>query len=189
MKIFYAVIGMALILSLVQVVSADTGVNQATQNDKAFSKYGLTGKGVIVAILDRGIDYAHPDFRNTDSTTRIRMMWDMSNVNPNLPICDPGQPAPIAYTQTQINQALKSGTTLGARDAIGHGTVTAGLAAGNGGAALPTSAQWTGMAPQADLLLVKVTSEGAPAHSGQPAEAPFQGCFSQSLGTVNKDGS
>src|SRR6516165_5319420 len=86
MKIFYAVIGMALILSLVQVVSADTGVNQATQNDKAFSKYGLTGKGVIVAILDRGIDYAHPDFRNTDSTTRIRMMWDMSNVNPNLPI-------------------------------------------------------------------------------------------------------
>jgi minor extracellular serine protease Vpr len=186
-KILRTVIGTALLLSLVQVVGADTGVNKAIQNDKAFSKYGLTGTGVIVAILDRGIDYTHPDFRNANGTTRIRMMWDMSDVNPNLPICDPGQPAPSVYTQTQINEALKSGTTLGERDAVGHGTVTAGLAAGNGRAALPTSAQWAGIAPGADLLIVKMTSEGAPAHSGQPAEAPFQGCMSQALDLVTQE--
>jgi len=172
---------------LVQSVGADTGVNKATQNDKAFGKYGLSGRGVIVAILDRGIDYTHPDFRNADGTTRIKMMWDMSNVNPNLGICDPGQPAPVIYTQAEINQALKSSTTLGERDAVGHGTVTAGLAAGNGRAALPTSAQWAGMAPNADLLIVKVTSEGAPAHSGQPEETAFQGCFSQALDLVTQE--
>ncbi len=150
-------------------------------------KYGLTGKGVIVAILDRGLDYAHPDFRNSDGTTRIKMMWDMSNVNPNLGICDASQPAPIVYTEAQINQALKSGAALAERDAVGHGTVSTGLAAGNGTAALPTSTQWAGLAPQADLLIVKMTSEGAPAHSGQAAEAPFQGCMSQVLDLVSQE--
>jgi hypothetical protein len=68
---------------------ADNGVNNDTQNTQAFAKYGLTGKGVIVAVLDRGLDYTHPDFRNSDGTTRIKKMWDMSNVNPDLAICDP----------------------------------------------------------------------------------------------------
>src|SRR5690242_9710912 len=47
----------------------------------AQSKYGVTGKGVVIAILDRGIDYQHPDFRNADGTTRIKWMLDMSGQN------------------------------------------------------------------------------------------------------------
>jgi hypothetical protein len=177
----------AVALSVVQLAAGDIAVNKATQNDKAFSKYGLTGKGVIVAFLDRGIDYTHPDFLNPNGTTRIRMMWDMSNANPNLPICDPGQPKPIVYTQAQINQALQTHTPLAERDAVGHGTVGTGLAAGNGRAALPGSSQWAGMAPNADLLIVKMTSEGAPAHSGQAAENPFQGCMSVALDLVTHE--
>ena len=173
-------------LSLGQLL-ADSGVNKDTQNTQAFAKYGLTGQGVIVAILDRGIDYTHPDFRNADGTTRIKMMWDMSNVNPSLGICDPAQPAPIVYTEAQINQALQTNTPLGERDALGHGTVSTGLAAGNGTAALPTSAQWAGMAPNADLLIVRMTSEYVPAHSGQPEQLPFQGCMSQALNLVSQE--
>src|SRR5580704_19638681 len=86
---------------LTQFAVGDTLVNTNTQADKAFAKYGATGKGVIVAVLDRGIDYTHPDFLNADGTTRIKMMWDMSNANPDLGICDPGQPAPIVYTEAQ----------------------------------------------------------------------------------------
>jgi minor extracellular serine protease Vpr len=108
-------------------------------------------------------------------------------VNPDLGICGSGQPAPIVYTEAQINQALSTNTPLGERDAVGHGTVSTGLAAGNGTAALPTSKQWSGMAPNADLLIVKMTSEGAPAHSGQPAEAPFQGCMSLALDLVSQE--
>src|ERR1700730_7015844 len=140
---------------MVAQLMADSSVNRATQADKTVAKYGLTGKGVIVAILDRGIDYTHADFRNADGTTRIKMMWDMSNVNPNLPVCDSNQPAPIVHTEAQINQALQTSTPLGERDAVGHGTVSTGLAAGNGRAALPGSVQWAGLAPRADLLIVK----------------------------------
>jgi minor extracellular serine protease Vpr len=156
---------------------ADTAVNAATQADKAFAKYGLTGQGVIVAILDRGIDYTHADFRNKDGTTRIRHMWDQSAQN----LCASNNPPPVEYTQTAINAALAGGAPLAERDAVGHGTVTTGLAAGNGTAAPPGSTQWAGLAPQADLVIVKVTSEGAPAHGTQPAEAAFQGCYNQAL--------
>jgi len=39
---------------------------------------GLTGRGVLVAIIDSGIDYTHPDFRNEDGTTRIAALWDQT---------------------------------------------------------------------------------------------------------------
>jgi minor extracellular serine protease Vpr len=187
MKTLRTLLSFTLTLSLIQLAAGDSAVNQATQNDKALAKYGLSGKGVIVAFLDRGIDYTHPDFINPNGTTRIKMMWDMSNADPSLPLCDPGQPAPIVYTQAQINNALQTHTPLGERDAVGHGTVGTGLAAGNGRAALPGSAQWAGMAPNADLLIVKMTSEGAPAHSGQPAETAFQGCMSLALDLVKNE--
>lgn len=38
----------------------------------------LTGRDVIVAVIDSGIDYAHPDFRNVDGTTRIIELWDQT---------------------------------------------------------------------------------------------------------------
>ncbi len=167
-------------LLLTNFIFADTIVNKDTQNDKTFAKYGVTGKGVIVAIMDRGIDYTHPDFRNPDGTTRIKMMWDMSSQN----LCAPGNPLPVVYTEAQINTALQDNTPLGERDAVGHGTVTAGIAAGNGSAVGKSSLQYAGIAPQADLLIVKVTSEGAPAHGSQPAESPFQGCYNQALDLV-----
>lgn len=55
-------------------------------------QYGmLRGRGVLVAIIDSGIDYTHPDFRNADGTTRIAELWDQT-----LSI----------YTREQIDQAL-----------------------------------------------------------------------------------
>ena len=166
---------------------ADTLANKDMGADKAAAKYGATGKGVIVAIMDRGIDYTHPDFRNPDGTTRIKMIWDFSNADPNLGLCDPNQPAPLVYTEAQINTALSGGATVPERDAVGHGTVTAGIATGNGSAVPPSSLQYAGLAPQADLLIVKVTSEGAPAHGNQAPENPFQGCYNLALDLVTQE--
>ena len=38
----------------------------------------LTGRGVLMGVIDSGIDYANPVFRNADGTTRIRNLWDQS---------------------------------------------------------------------------------------------------------------
>jgi len=38
----------------------------------------LSGKGVLIAILDSGIDYRLPEFRRADGSTRIRFLWDQT---------------------------------------------------------------------------------------------------------------
>ena len=45
---------------------------------------GLTGEGILVGIVDSGVDYFHPDFRNEDGSSRILRLWDQS-VNGNPP--------------------------------------------------------------------------------------------------------
>ena len=53
---------------------------------------------------------------------------------------------------------------------MGHGTTTTGLAAGNGSR---SNGLYRGIAPEATILVVKVTSDGAPAHDGELAEAAY----------------
>lgn len=136
---------------------------------------GITGKGVIIAILDRGIQWQHPDFIKPDGTTRIKAMLDMSGQS----YCASNNPAPIEYSEAQINAALGGGTALKMRDAVGHGTTTAGVATGNGRAA--AGGRFAGVAPEADLIIVKLTSDGAPAHDSVAAENFFVGCYAQAL--------
>ena len=62
----------------------------------------LYGKGILTAVIDSGIDYSHPDFRNTDGSTRIRALWDQS-IAGNPP---EGYFLGTEYTQEQINAAL-----------------------------------------------------------------------------------
>lgn len=118
--------------------------------------------------MDRGIDYTHPDCQNADGTTRILGVLDLST---DEGANDPDNPYGVGtvHTETEINAALQSGNLI-TRDAVGHGTVTAGIAAGNGAA---SDGRILGVAPNASIVVVKFTSEGAAAHSGQPAESPF----------------
>ena len=143
-------------------VRVETGV------DASFAKYGVTGSNVLVAILDRGLDWKHNDFRNADGTTRIEYIFDMlDNTGSNAPGNFYG--VGTIYTKAQINGALLGGTNLNTRDAVGHGTTTTGIAAGGG----RNLAIYRGVAPQARLIVVKLTSDGAPAHDSEAAEAAF----------------
>jgi minor extracellular serine protease Vpr len=141
-----------------------------TRVDAAVARFGVTGKGVIVALMDRGIDWKNNDFRNSDGTTRIKYIFDLTD---DTGASDPGNPYGLGtiYTESQINAALTGGPTLATRDAVGHGTTTSAIPAGNGrnSAAL----KYRGIATDATIVSVKITSDGAPAHDGQPAEAPF----------------
>jgi len=136
---------------------------------QAIDAYGVTGEGTILAILDRGIDYRHGDFIKEDGTSRILSIWDLSDdTGANFPNNPYGKGT--IYDQADINQALSSGIPLDTRDASGHGTVTAGIAGGDGSGSTKGT---IGIAPNADLIIIKITSEGTPAHGSQQAEAPF----------------
>ena len=39
---------------------------------------GLSGNGVLLACIDSGVDYAHPDFCAPDGTSRIAILWDQT---------------------------------------------------------------------------------------------------------------
>ncbi len=96
--------------------------------------YGLTGRGVIVAIIDSGINYTHPEFVNTDGTSRIAWLWDQ-NIDGNHP---KGFNIGSEYSNEDINRALASRnpfTIVPSRDNAGHGTPVAAIACGNTGAA------------------------------------------------------
>lgn len=171
------IVGMLILCLGSRTAQAMDLVRLETRTDLAVARYGVTGGDVVVAVLDRGIDWRHPDFRNPDGTTRIKWLLDMSNAGTRP--CEGSDPLPVEYSETDINAALFGGPAINTRDAVGHGTVTAGLAAGNGTAF--ADGKYRGMAPEADLIVVKLTSEGAPAHGTEYAEAFFQGCNETAL--------
>ena len=71
----------ALLLAGASPGAADELVRQLTRTDEAVQTFGVTGEGVLVAILDRGIDWDHPDFVRPDGTTRIRAILDLSLIH------------------------------------------------------------------------------------------------------------
>ena len=131
-------------VNTVSSILSDTARYQNTQQTNP-ERNNLYGSGIITAIIDSGIDYAHPDFCNADGTTRILELWDQS--------------LDRIFTQAEINEALQAPSSqeryqlVPSRDLSGHGTHVAGIAAGNGRA---SNGQYRGVAPQSSLLIVKL---------------------------------
>lgn len=111
----------------------------------------LKGRNVIVGIIDTGIDYTNPLFRNVDGTSRILSIWDQSIQTGTAPV-ETGYGS--EYTQEMINQALLSDNPLEvvpSTDTNGHGTFAAGIIAGG-----EDSGNFIGAAPMADIIVVKL---------------------------------
>lgn len=106
-----------------------------------------TGQGVVIGIVDSGIDLTHPDFKDESGKTRVRYLWDQSVTS--------GQqiPAPLGYGQEWNSSDIDRGLcTHSDRSISGHGTFVTGIAAGNGNA--PGAVQ--GCAPNAELVIVSL---------------------------------
>lgn len=112
----------------------------------------LKGKGILIGFLDSGIDYTSELFRNLDGSTRIVSIWDQTDQS-GLP--PSGFSYGSEYKEAQINMALSSDDPLKyvpSTDENGHGTYTAGLAAGGASA----EEQFLGAAPEASIAVVKL---------------------------------
>ena len=117
---------------------------------------GLYGDGVLLACIDSGVDYAHPDFCVSDGTSRIALLWDQT-IPGNPPM---GYALGSVYTRRQINEALAASSPterfalVPSRDVTGHGTAVLGIAAGNGRSSADGAMR--GVAPEATLVVVKL---------------------------------
>lgn len=127
------------------------------------ARFGLFGQGVLVGIVDSGIDYTLTDFRNADGTTRIRALWDQSLMPREGERPPEGYTDGVEYTKERIDEALGASTAeerqslVPSRDISGHGTAVAGIAAGSG--------RYAGVAPESELVIVKL---GNPVGDGFP---------------------
>ncbi|MDE6627495.1 MAG: S8 family peptidase [Lachnospiraceae bacterium] len=128
-----------------------TGVKQI-QNP---NNLGLTGKNVIVGIIDTGIDYTNPLFSDINGNTRIGVLWDQTvrdmEKSDEVPIPYYG----TAFSRSQIDNALQSENPyeiVPSRDEDGHGTFMSGIAVGG----VNRENDFTGIATEAEIAVVKV---------------------------------
>jgi len=106
------------------------------------------GDGVVFGMIDTGIDYDHPDFKNSDGTSRILFVWDQNDSTQMLQPYGYG----TQWTQADFNDSTSTqhDTTWG-----GHGTWVASVAAGNGRA----TGNYMGAAPKADIIAVAINPD------------------------------
>ena len=141
---------------------AGSGMDQVrvlTGVDAAVARFGVTGRGVIVALLDRGIDWKNADFRNADGTTRIAYIFDLTDDTGAARRRQPLRHGDASTRGSRSTRRSDRRAPLATRDAVGHGTTTAGIAAGNGS---NTPRKYRGVATEATIIAVKVTSDGVP---------------------------
>ena len=96
---------------------------------------GITGKGIGVAVIDSGISADKPDFKGDDGGSRVA-----ANV--------------------VVSSAARSG------DGVGHGTHVSGIIAGNAlhrAPGDPSYGAYIGIAPDADLIMLKVADDAGEA--------------------------
>lgn len=127
----------------------------------------LNGGGVLLAVLDSGINWDLEVFRKADGSTRIRYLWDQTVSEETASMRYGKMPDGFSlgteYTAEEINAALQMPALdryrrIPSRDLSGHGTAVAGIAAGRSADGL-----YTGAAPEAELIVVKL---GLPGNSG-----------------------
>ncbi len=127
---------------------SDSGILQIQR-----SSLNLTGRGVVLCIIDTGIDYRNPVFLDANGGSRILSIWDQTIQTGTPP---QGFLYGSEYSREEINQALSAQepySVVPSMDEDGHGTAMASLAAGS---ILRGAEAFIGAAPEADIVVVKL---------------------------------
>ena len=146
---------------------------------------GATGQGVIVGIIDDGLDFRHLDFRRADGSTRLLSLWDMRGGVAGAP------PSGFDYgnecTPAQLQRAIAEGPRSQActQPSTGnHGTHVGSTAAGNGQATGNGMAAFrhVGMAPMAGIIAANPMGEGVQASNSVIDAIQYIKARAQALG-------
>ncbi|WP_200801294.1 S8 family peptidase [Clostridium sp. Marseille-P2415] len=135
--------------TLTSTIALEKSGVATVQRNPALALFGL---GVLVAVIDTGIDYRHPAFLFNDGTSRILTMWDQTEQSGTIP---EAFTYGSEYSREQINTALSSDDPLSVvptTDLNGHGTAMASILAGTPN----EDGSFSGVVPQADLVIIKL---------------------------------
>ena len=98
-----------------------------------------TGKGVIVGVIDMGVQFDHPTFQDANGQIRIRKVWDRNQDGSEVVLTDPAE-----IKARKFSYASKYG-----EETSNHASHVVGIAAGAGSA---NAAKYRGMAPESDII-------------------------------------
>lgn len=141
---------MSSLIEITNNLNEGVSVSDAASTDYIYKNPYIqsTGRNVLIAIIDSGIDYLHPDFIKNDKT-KIVSIWDQESDKKNPP---DGLIFGSEFTREDINKAIEENDKTLSEDRIGTGTTAAGIAAGRGN----LNSQYKGVAIDSDLVVVKL---------------------------------
>lgn len=135
-----------------------SGSDEITQAASEWKNIGYKGKGMVISIIDSGIDYTHKDLKNIDTnSTKLKQ----SDINENIASLGYGQyytdKVPFGYNYADGNNNIITDDNHS-----NHGMHVAGIAAANGDEEKISSYESIkGVAPQAQLLAMRVFSNNS----------------------------
>ncbi|MEG0181618.1 MAG: bile acid germinant receptor pseudoprotease CspC [Peptostreptococcaceae bacterium] len=111
----------------------------------------VSGKGILIAVIDSGVDYLHKDLMNNDNSSKIIYLWDQENDTKTPP---KGMIFGSEFNKSEINQAILENNSTLSVDTTGTGTTVCGILVGEG----KVNKEYKGIAPDADIVVVKLRS-------------------------------
>jgi subtilisin family serine protease len=122
-------------------------IHPVHNGDNPLTLPGYKGKNVVIGVIDTGLDFGHPDFKDSLGNTRVKFLWDQKFAVAS------NTPQPYNYGQEWDSlQIMLGNCTSTDYSNGGHGTKVTGVAAGNG----ISEFKYRGIAPEADIIFVAI---------------------------------
>lgn len=120
----------------------------------------IDGRGILVAVIDSGIDYLNPDFIREDGSSKIVSLWDQEADSKSPP---QNMIFGSEFTREDINKAIEENDSTLSVDNIGTGTMVSGIIASSGN----VNNNYIGVASNVDLVVVKLREYIGTYHEGR----------------------
>lgn len=118
----------------------DIGVHTIRESGEFETPF--TGKGVLVAMIDGGFKYDHIAFLDNEGNKRVKVVWNRKDYAKGV-VTEPTTDIPAGNDEYE--------------EPGGHGTHTAGIAAGS----VISQNDFSGVAPEADIMMISSSMEEA----------------------------